>query len=115
LQQTTSQPSKFNLKPKSIYNTPFNASITRESTSNQSIEQRGGEEFRVSKEKFYQAFKNPSLPTSISQSPKRAFKDIYELQKEQCNRKIEVLASQISSAESKNRSGTHESNNGQNI
>ena len=108
-QQTTSQPPRLNLKPKSIYN---NASITRESTSNQS---RGGEEFRVSKEKFYQAFKNPSLPNSISQSPKRAFKDIYELQKEQCNRKIEVLASQISSAESKNRSSTHESNNGQNI
>ena len=69
----------------------------------------------MSKEKFYQAFKNPSLPNSISQSPKRAFKDIYELQKEQCNRKIEVLASQISSAESKNRSGTHESNNGQSM
>ena len=59
-------------------NSSINASISRESTS---VEKTDGE-FRVSKKNFHQAFKAPSLPTSLSQSPKRAFKDIYELQKD---------------------------------
>lgn len=58
--------------------------------------------------------KSPSLPTSIN-TPKRAFKDAYELQKESCNRKIQVLASQIHDLEKKPRASTQDSNKTQEI
>ena len=88
------------MRTRSVFNTTLSSSVSRDPT----VSTDKGEDFRVSQVKFHQAaLKSPSLPTSISHSPQRAFKDVYELQKEQCNRKYQVLASQISAIETKKR------------